>query len=96
METLTINQALIKFYDINHFSEDGGINEPTAKVELFKGISIYIPNPEARRKVLLKHDVHHMLGGFLTTMKGEAAISAWEISTGCRKYWFAFLLIPWG
>ena len=96
MRHLTIKQALPIFYKDYHLEADGGINDPTVKVELLKGISVYMPNFEARRKVVLKHDIHHILTGYPAAMKGETEISAWEIATGCTHNWFAFMINTYG
>jgi hypothetical protein len=33
-----------------------------------------------------------LLTGYTTTLSGESEISAWEIASGCKKYWAAFLI----
>lgn len=57
-----------------------------------KGVTLYIPNFSTRKKVVFRHDVHHLLTGYSAVMKGEIEISAWEVSTGCTQNWFAFLI----
>jgi hypothetical protein len=55
------------------------------------GIPITFPNFAARRRVLFRHDVHHLLTGYRTTWTGEAEIGAFELRTGCRDFgaaWF--------
>ena len=93
---LTVKEALQEFYQEFNLEQDGGINDASAKIELLKGFSIYIPNFEARKKVLLKHDIHHVLTGYHGTIKGEMEISAWEIATGCRHNWVALYLNYFG
>lgn len=34
------------------------------------------------RDALCKHDVHHVLTGYTTDMKGEAELAAWELGSG--------------
>ena len=93
---LTVKEALQQFYQEFNLEQDGGINDASAKIELLNGFSIYIPNFEARKKVLLKHDIHHVLTGYQGTIKGEMEISTWEIATGCRHNWVALYLNYFG
>jgi len=95
-DQMAMKEALPQFYLQYQIDEDGGINDTSVKVELLKGISVYIPNIEARKKVILKHDMHHVLTGYPGAMKGETEISAWEISTGCRHSWLALTLNYFG
>jgi len=92
VDTLTIKEALPKLYKEYSIPSDGGINDPAVEVRLMKGVTIYIPNLEARKRVVFRHDVHHLLTGYSAVMKGEIEISAWEISTGCTQNWFAFII----
>src|SRR5262245_25078081 len=96
IDTLTIKEALVVFYEDYQIKADGGVRDPAVKVELFKGFSLYIPNVEARKKIIWKHDVHHVLTGYSAVMKGETEISAWEISSGCQRYWVPFMLNTYG
>ena len=95
-EQITLGNALSDFYTKYQIKNDGGINDPVVKVELLKGFSVYIPNIESRKKVLIRHDMHHVLTGFPAVMKGEMEISAWEIATGCLHNWVAFVLNYFG
>ena len=92
MDKLSVKDALPVFYDNYQLEPDGGIHDTAVKVELLKGIFVYLPNFNARKKVLFKHDVHHLLTGYSAKMKGETEISAWELSTGCAHNWFAFAI----
>jgi hypothetical protein len=73
-------------------SDDGGQSSTFVKIEFTKKVSIYSPNFDARRKAVFKHDVHHIVTGYTSTFKGETEIGAWEIASGCRHYWVAFVL----
>ncbi|MFI5203754.1 MAG: hypothetical protein ACHQF2_04595 [Flavobacteriales bacterium] len=90
--TLTVKEALPSFYKQYQLDADGGVNDNTVKIKLFKGVYVYIPNVEARKKVVLKHDMHHLVTGYTGVMKGETEISAWEISTGCSNNMAAFVI----
>jgi len=92
VDNLTIKEALPKLYKKYDIPSDGGVNDPAVEVRLMKGVTVYIPNLKARKKVVFQHDVHHLLTGYSAVMKGEIEISAWEISTGCTQNWFAFII----
>ena len=92
MDHLPVKEALPIFYADYKLQSDGGVDDSTVKIELFKGVSLFIPNFETRKKVILKHDIHHLVTGYTAVMKGETEISAWELSTGCRHNWVAFTL----
>jgi len=96
MDSVTVKDALLAFYKDYQLKTDGGIQDSSVKVELVKGISMYIPNVEARKKVILKHDIHHMMTGYPAIMKGEMEISSWELSTGCFRYWVPLTLNTYG
>ena len=96
MDHLAVKDALPVFYQNYDLQPDGGIHEPTVKIMLYKGIYIYIPNFKARKKVVLKHDIHHLVTGYEGVMKGETEISAWELSTGCTNNWVAFTINTYG
>lgn len=40
------------------------------------------PNTRGRRRILLAHDLHHLLAGYGTDLRGEAEMGAWELGTG--------------
>ncbi len=92
LQDLTPGQILKTFYKEHDLPVDGGVFEPRVKIIIAKGFSIYIPNFDARRKTVLKHDIHHLLTGYSTHFKGETEISAWEIGSGCRHYWMGWML----
>jgi hypothetical protein len=90
MNNLTVKEALPVFYKDYNLPVDGGANDSSVKIELLKGIYIYIPNFEDRKKVVLKHDIHHLVTGYTGRLKGETEISSWELSSGCSNNWAAF------
>ena len=61
----------------------------------FLGMPIGFPNFDARREILVAHDVHHLLTRYDTTWRGEAEISGFEIASGCKRYWAAWFF-NWG
>ncbi|MDZ7897261.1 MAG: hypothetical protein U5N85_04430 [Arcicella sp.] len=91
----TLQQALQVFYDNNNFGEDGGIKEDWVWIK-FGVFSFPLPNFEQRKKNVWRHDANHILLGYDTSWKGEAAVSAWEIgSGGWGKFWVAWGLTLW-
>ena len=96
----TIAQLLPEFYRKYNLNADGGLSDSYIKIELYKNFHFYLPNIDARRKAVLKHDIHHIITGYKSDFKGETEISAWEIASGCRKYWVAIVLdlsgMAWG
>ncbi len=59
---------------------------------LAKPQHLYIPNSRSRRRAVPLHDLHHVLTGYPTTFLGEAEIGAWELASGCRDCWAAWVL----
>ena len=91
-DSQTPRDLLPAFYQQYQLGDDGGQSSPYVRIELTKKLSLYFPNFDARRKAIFKHDVHHMVTGYTSTFKGETEIGAWEIGSGCRHYWAAFVL----
>jgi len=89
----TVAATLREFYRDNNFPPDGGIDSSYAKIHLSRWLMVYIPNFRGRKRALLKHDIHHLVTGYSAgSLKGESEISAWEIASGCKGYWGAFLI----
>jgi hypothetical protein len=92
MNDQTPREILSKFYSDNNLDPDGGQGSSSVKIELTPKFHFYFPNFDARRKAVILHDIHHLLTGYTTTLAGESEISAWEIASGCKSYWAAFLI----
>lgn len=92
MDHQTPREVLSKFYADNNLDQDGGQSSAHVKIELTPKFHFYFPNFNARRKAVIKHDIHHLLTGYETTVSGESEISAWEIASGCKNYWAAFII----
>ncbi len=88
----TPKALLPAWYKQYNLLPDGGQSDSSVKVEMTAKIHLYIPNFDARRKAVLKHDVHHLVTGYPSTLKGEAEIAAWEIGSGCANYWAALVI----
>jgi hypothetical protein len=89
--SIPIKEALVNYFRANDLGEDGGLNKSWARLKIG---SIYIPfrNTASRKKALILHDIHHLVTGYKTDWKGEVSISSWEISSGCGKYYAAWVL----
>ena len=92
MDDKTLRELLPEFYDEHNLGMEGGKYEANVRVEMTKKIVFYIPNFSARKKAVLKHDIHHLVTGYPSTYTGETEIGAWEIASGCRGYWVAWVL----
>ena len=76
MEHQTPRELLDQFYTDNNFGDDGGQASSSVKIEITPKFAFYFPNFDARRKAVLKHDIHHLLTGYETSLSGESEISA--------------------
>jgi hypothetical protein len=92
MDDKTPAELLPAFYREYNLGMDGGATSSSVRIEITKNFALYIPNFTARRKAVLKHDIHHLVTGYPSTFTGETEISAWEIGSGCKKYWAAWVL----
>jgi hypothetical protein len=90
-DTLTMGEARARYYDVNGFGADGGDSLEWVPIKMF-GLTFYIPNTEGRRRAVRIHDLHHVLTGYQTDLRGESEIAAWELATGCRQWPAAFVL----
>ena len=88
----TIRDLLPQFYKQYNLDTDGGLHDSKVKIEITRKFYLYIPNFSVRKKAILKHDVHHVITGYPSDMRGETEIGAWEVASGCRRYWIAWAL----
>ena len=92
LDSRTVQEELHEHYRAHGLPSDGG--EPRAWFRVRLGrFAIWVPNPPARRRAVIFHDVNHILTGYDTTFsKGEMDIAAFEIGTGCGPYLIAWLI----
>ncbi len=90
-EDATLEAARAEYFERNGFGPDGGYSSPFVEVKL-AGIPIRFPNTPGRVAAVRFHDLHHVATGYATDNPGEAAIGAWELATGCRRYPAAWVL----
>ena len=69
---------------------DGGYEARWVVVRA-RGLPIgFFPNSAGRRRAVRIHDLHHVLTGYDTSLRGESEIAAWELASGCGGYWAAW------
>jgi hypothetical protein len=91
---MTMGDARVRYYERNEFGADGGDSLTWVPIK-FLGLTFYIPNTDARRRAVRVHDLHHILTGYQTDMRGETEIAAWELASGCWR-WPAALVLNLG
>jgi hypothetical protein len=87
---LTLREARERYFEINNFP-GGGYDERWVKMKAGP-IPIWFPNIKARHLAVRFHDLHHVLTEYETTWRGETEIGAWEVATGCARFWVGWLL----
>jgi hypothetical protein len=88
---LAMGDARARYYEVNGFGPDGGDSLTWVPLKIF-GLTVYIPNTDARRRAVRIHDLHHVLTGYRTDLAGETEIAAWELASGCRGWVAAWVL----
>ncbi|MBA3465104.1 MAG: hypothetical protein H0T46_34545 [Deltaproteobacteria bacterium] len=78
----TLGAARADYYRVNGFDDDGGDSLEWVPVKIL-GVTLKIPNTDGRRKAVKIHDLHHVVTGFQTDLRGEAEIGAWELASNC-------------
>jgi hypothetical protein len=87
-----LRAALAQHYVAHGLPPDGGANDRWFRVRLGP-VSLRLPNPPARRRALLFHDVNHIATGYNTTFsQGEVTIAAFEVGAGCGRFAIAWLI----
>lgn len=85
---LKIKDALQLYFSKYHF-ENGGYHLKYFKIKV-GSLFIILPNWNDRVATAKFHDIHHVLTEYPATLKGEAEIGAWEIASGCDRYYVAW------
>jgi hypothetical protein len=91
LESPTLREARARWFAENGFDADGGYTKRWFRIES-RPIPVYLPNLKARVDAVRLHDIHHIVTGYGTDWRGEAEIGAWEIASGCGRYWAAWVL----
>ena len=87
----TLREARARYLRENGLEEDGGYARNWVRIKIGP-VPFVFPNTNGRRAALLPHDLHHVATGCDTTLVGEAEIGAWELGSGCRHYYAAWIL----
>jgi hypothetical protein len=90
-DEMTIQEGLRLYFEANGFGPDGGYDKKSVSIPIGPFV-IRLPNTEARKRAVKRHDIHHLLTGYHTDLLGEAEIAAWELASGCRGYYAAWIL----
>lgn len=85
MTDTTLGAARTEYYRVNGFGDDGGDALEWVPLEIL-GMTLKIPNTDGRRRAVRIHDLHHVVTGFQTDLRGEAEIGAWELASGCLRW----------
>lgn len=88
---LTLREARTRYFIDNDFGEQGNYDARWVKVSLGP-IPFAFPNSAARVRAVRYHDLHHVLTGYATTLRGETEIGAWELASGCGSMVAAWVL----
>ncbi len=89
--TLPLGEARTAFLVANGLPPDGGYQARFFRIGVGR-LAVPLPNLPARVRAVRLHDLHHTLTGYDTSWRGEAEIAAWELASGCKGYWAAWLL----
>jgi hypothetical protein len=91
---LTLREARAQYFERAGFDERS-YGERWVKLSVLGRPLLAFPNTAGRVRAVKLHDLHRVLTGYDTTWSGEAEIGAWELATGCRRYWAAWHLNAW-
>lgn len=81
MHDTTLTEALANYF------EDSGFDETTYTETWtrFKvgPVPVIFPNTAERKRIIQRHDLHHIATGYSTDIMGEGEQGAWELGSGC-------------
>jgi hypothetical protein len=87
----TVADALAAFFKANGLPSDGGYSDPLFTVKVGP-LRVALPNTRGRRRAVTFHDLHHIITGYQTDLRGEAENAAWELGGGGGSYPAAWML----
>lgn len=89
---MRIGDALTRHYLAHGLPPDGGASDPWFRVRIGP-VTLRLPNPPARRRAVLFHDVNHIVTGYNTTFgEGEMTIAGFEVGAGCGRFGIAWYI----
>lgn len=89
--TMTMMEARKRYFDTNHFGDDGGYGDAWVDFQLGP-IPFPFPNTKGRIRAVKVHDLHHIVTAYDTNLIGELEIGAWEVGAGCKDFYAAWFL----
>jgi hypothetical protein len=89
-----MREARARYFEENGFG-DGGYDDRFVVLRAAGVPVVILPNTKQRVRSVRFHDLHHVLTGYDTTWRGEGEIAAWELASGCRDHWAAWVLNFW-
>ena len=89
-DTLSLGRARERYFAANGFGA-GGYEERWIRLKAGP-VAFWLPNTSGRVRAVKLHDLHHVVTGYATTWTGEAEIGAWEIASGCGRFYPAWVL----
>ena len=87
---LTLREARGQYFAANGLGA-GGYEDKWVRF-VVGPIRFAIPNTAGRVRAVRYHDLHHVVTGYATDWTGEAEIGAWEVASGCRDLFAAWVL----
>lgn len=90
-DNLKVKDALQIYFSQYHF-KDGGYNDKFFRIKLTDSLYVPLPNIKARVDAVKIHDIHHLITEYTAVYKGEAEIGAWELASGCGRFWIGWIL----
>lgn len=91
-DTTPIDAALASYYRAHNLPLDGGASDAWFRVHI-GSVSIPLPNPPARRRAVMLHDINHVVTGYNTVFsQGEMALAAFEVAASCGRYGIVWYL----
>jgi len=80
---LSVREARATYFAANSIPPDGRYSDRWVHLRVGP-IPFAFPNTTGRRRIVAAHDLHHVLTGYETNIRGEGELAAWEIGAGCR------------
>jgi hypothetical protein len=95
-----VREARANYFLSNGIPLDGGIHDKWARYKMGPFTLIGFPNFQQRMEAILCHDLHHIILNLDASSLGEGLIAAWELGSGCGRYWISWCMEPqalwWG
>jgi hypothetical protein len=88
----TLREGRDRYFADNGLPPDGGYQDRWVVIRV-GGVPVSaFPNTRDRRENVPAHDLHHVLTGYPTDLRGEAEIGAFELASGCASSRAALVL----